>query len=324
MEWKLRLLVWVMNRTKQLEIEKLSPTAARKRLLSESNKASFLIDYQPIALPKIEDHFIKTRDDFDLLVRAYHPSEQTDLPLIVFYHGGGFVVNSVETHDSICRRLAHDNQAIVLSVDYRLAPEFPYPTPVYDCYDAFLWVAKNAQQLGGNPNQLFVMGDSAGGNLATVVSLKARDEKAAPIAGQVLIYPCTNATLKSPSIEKYAKGYLLTKSLMRWFTKHYVPDPTTHKHPYVSPIFATDLSNLPPAFIITAEYDPLIEEGKLYADLLEKAGNQVQYKEYKGLTHSFFGMPKVSKKVLECHREVKNFITDVLEQKKVVASSKII
>ncbi|MDW3652816.1 MAG: alpha/beta hydrolase [Bacteroidia bacterium] len=307
MSIKLRLLLWYVNTFRKTDLS-ISPAQARidnARTLALFRK---IIDYAPIDLAEIRDEQISVRDGEEISVRVYRPSNQQNLPLIVFYHGGGFVLRSIESHDLVCRRISRDNQAVVVSVGYRLAPEHKFPIPHQDCYDATLWAVKHAEQLGANPDELIVMGDSAGGNLATIVSILARDLGGPSIKKQVLIYPSADARLNHPSIDTYGRGYFLTRPLMQWFVDHYKSKEEDILNPLMSPLLTEDLSNLPPTFLCTAALDPLKDEGAAYAKRLQEAGNQLEFKEYPNVIHGFFNMPKVSKESLEAHRDVQNFL----------------
>jgi len=222
-------------------------------------------------------------------VRVYRPAGDAAKPVIVYYHGGGWVLGSLETHDGTCRRLADGADAVVVSVDYRMGPEDRFPAAVDDSYAALTWVAANAAEIGADPARLVVAGDSAGGNLAAVMSQRAREDGPA-IAFQLLIYPVTDHEFTSVSMEENAVGYYLTRDAMRWFYDHYLEDPSQGDDPRVSPLRAADLSGLPPAFVLTAQYDPLRDQGIAYADALREAGNVVEMTMYEGLFHGFFSM----------------------------------
>ena len=222
-------------------------------------------------------------------VRVYRPAGDAAKPVIVYYHGGGWVLGSLETHDGTCRRLADGADAVVVSVEYRMGPEDRFPAAVDDSYAALTWVAANAAEIGADPARLVVAGDSAGGNLAAVMSQRAREDGPA-IAFQLLIYPVTDHEFTSVSMEENAVGYYLTRDAMRWFYDHYLEDPSQGDDPRVSPLRAADLSGLPPAFVLTAQYDPLRDQGIAYADALREAGNVVEMTMYEGLFHGFFSM----------------------------------
>ncbi|MDR3637036.1 MAG: alpha/beta hydrolase [Isosphaeraceae bacterium] len=223
----------------------------------------------------------------DLRIRVSTPEGPGPFPALVYYHGGGWVTGDVETHDALCRALTNAAQAVVVSVDYRLAPEHPYPAAVEDSYVAAVWVASHAEELNVDPARIAVGGDSAGGNLAAVVALKARDVGGPRLALQVLIYPITDCDFDVSSYVENADGYLLTREAMIWFWNHYVPDGARRTEPYASPLRAADHSNLPPALVLTAEYDPLRDEGEAYAARLAQAGVPVTITRYSGMIHGF-------------------------------------
>ena len=221
--------------------------------------------------------------------RLYRPNDRKDLGLLVFYHGGGWVLGSMNTHDDVCRKLALAMGHAVLSVDYRLAPEFAFPEPLNDCIVALRWAHANAAQLGIDATRIAVGGDSAGGNLAAVVA----NLQPVPLKFQMLIYPVTDATRSSQSYKDNGEGYRLTAAGMKWFCDHYVSGSIgTPTDPRVSPLFAdaTTLASAPPAIVITAEYDPLRDEGEQYAHRLIEAGVACSLTRYYGQVHGFFSM----------------------------------
>jgi len=313
MNWKLKaLLFYVNNFSKQIDYKNIDAPTVRKINTKEFEKTKDLIDDAPIEMESIHDVNISMRDNAEIPIRIYQPSKNNHLPVFVFFHGGGFVTRSIDSHDRVCRRLAKINNVVVVSVGYRMAPEFPFPTPHQDSYDATIWIAENIQQYNGNPQKLIVGGDSAGGNLATVVSILSRDLRRPKIAYQVLIYPTTDARLQFPSIDKYGKKYFLTKELMQWFVNKYLPNEADKLNPLASPFLTKDLSNLPPAFVCTAELDPLKDEGKAYADRLLEAGNQVFFKEYPQVIHGFFNLPKITRKAtLELHQDIQKTLANL-------------
>jgi acetyl esterase len=215
-------------------------------------------------------------------------------PLIVYFHGGGWTIGDLDTGDSVCRFLALEAAATVLSVDYRLAPEHPFPAAVEDALAAFRWAADNDARLGVDPGRVAVAGDSAGGNLAAAVSLLARDSGGPSPAMQVLIYPITDAVGGQSSRAEFAKGFLLSKADMDWFERHYLPEGADHTDPRVSVLRAGDLSGLPPAYIATAGFDPLRDEGEAYAERMRDAGVPVTLRRHQGLIHGFANMTAVS------------------------------
>jgi acetyl esterase len=223
-------------------------------------------------------------------VRIYKPEARGALGALVYYHGGGFVLCNLDSHDGICRSLANGAGCVVVSVDYRLAPEHRFPAGADDCYAALEWVAKNAAQLGVDPARLAIGGDSAGGNLTAVVAQMARDRRGPPLRFQLLIYPVTDCRFDTASYRDNAEGYFLTTKMMQWFWKQYLADPADAAKPYASPLRAIDFSNLPPGLCITAEMDPLRDEGEAYAARLRAARIEMPTRRYDGVFHGFFGM----------------------------------
>ena len=219
--------------------------------------------------------------------RLYRSAATGVLPVLVFFHGGGWVVGDIESHDTVCRHLANRADSAVVSVDYRLAPEHKFPAAVEDCFAATAWVAGNAAALGVDPRRLAVGGDSAGGNLAAVVSLIARDKGAPPISCQLLIYPAMDAEMRHDSIVRFAEGYVLTRATMRWFYDQYLRAAADAADWRASPLLAADLAGLPPAFVLTAGYDPLSDEGDAYAARLAAAGVPVAHRRFPGQVHGF-------------------------------------
>jgi len=224
----------------------------------------------------------------DIPVRLYTPAGEAPFPVLVWFHGGGWVLGNLDGADHVCRELANAARCIVVSVDYRLAPEHLFPAAADDCEAAYLWSVANAASFGGDPHRVAMGGDSAGGNLAAVVCLRAR-ENAAPLpVFQLLAYPVTDHNFERPSYVANKDGYLLTELAMRWFWDYYVPVVAERSHPHASPLYATDLGGLPPALIITAEFDPLCDEGEAYGELLRQAGVPVTVTRYDGMIHGFF------------------------------------
>ena len=308
MNLKLRSLLWFLNTFRKDDLT-LAPAKIRKANAKELPRFLKMLDFKPIELASIRDEQITMRDGENIRIRIYNPTGQKDLPIIIFYHGGGFVTRTIESHDLVCRRLSHHNKSVVVSVDYRLAPEYKFPIPHQDCYDATVWITDNIDSLGGNSDEITVMGDSAGGNLATVVSILSRDHNGPKIKNQVLIYPTVDARLNHPSIDKFSKGYFLTKPLMQWFLNHYKDKEEDIHNPLMSPLLTENLSDLPPAFVCTAAFDPLKDEGSAYAKKLKAAGNKVVFKEYPNVIHGFINMPKISKECLVAHDDIAEFLS---------------
>jgi len=189
--FKIKALLWFLNRSKGPQIHQLDPPVARRNAQKTMEKVGGFLDYDAIQLYNIEDRMIPVRDS-EVPIRIYHPNSDKTLPIIMYFHGGGFVMRSIDSHDKVCRRICRDNKAIVISVGYRLAPEYKFPIPLHDCYDATIWAEEHAAAIGGDPSRLIVMGDSAGANLSAAVCLMSRDQDGPRISYQVLIYPCTD------------------------------------------------------------------------------------------------------------------------------------
>lgn len=226
----------------------------------------------------------------DIPVRIYTPAGPGPFPILAWFHGGGWVVGDLDSADGTARQLTVGANCVTVSVDYRLAPETKFPGASDDCYAATVWAAQHAAELNGDAARLAVGGDSAGGNLAAAVSLMARDRQGPALAFQLLVYPVTDRNFTTASYTDNAEGYLLSKASMEWYWDHYLSDPADASNPYAAPLQATDLSSLPPALVITAEYDPLCDEGEAYGARLKTAGIPTVCTRYDGMIHGFFGM----------------------------------
>lgn len=269
-------------------IHKLAPEECRKVF----NSGIKFLAAPPEAVAKVEERLIPVKDG-EIKIRIYTPQGEGPFPIFVYFHGGGWVLGDLETLDSPLRTITNEAKCIVVSVDYRLAPEHKFPTAVEDGYLATKWVAKNAGSFGGDPRRIAVGGDSAGGNIASVVTLMARENKEPSLCFQVLIYPATDLSKNYPSYYQFGKGLLLTKEDMLYFGRHYLRTEEDQFDIHASPMLAEDLSHLPPALVVTAEYDPLRDEGEAYANRLREAGVSVELCRYDGMIHGFFGMTKV-------------------------------
>ena len=237
---------------------------------------------------KMEDRTISGPEGYQIPIRIYTPDAKGQLPVLVFFHGGGWVLGNIESHDSVCRELANKANCIVISVDYRLAPEHKFPAAPEDCYAATKWAVLNAAAFGGDPSRVAVGGDSAGGNLAAAVAQMAADRGAPSLTYQMLIYPVTNYALDTSSYKENADGYLLTRDMMQWFWTQYLANDEDGKNAYASPMQARTVRRVAPAFIMTAEFDPLRDEGEAYGERLKKEGVPVACKRYDGAIHGFF------------------------------------
>jgi acetyl esterase len=267
-------------------IEDSTPEEARESMRSRTASLGPFADVAAVA-----EHRVPVAGG-EIPVRLYSPGGAGPHPALVFYHGGGWVIGDLYTHDGVCRSLTNAAGCIVASVDYRLAPESKYPVAAEDSYAALGWIVANAARLGIDPRRVAVGGDSAGGNLSAVVALLARDRQGPALVYQALIYPVTNHDLDTPSYHENATGYVLTREAMRWFWRHYLERADQGKEPLASPLLAPSLAGLPPALVITAACDPLRDEGEAYAARLRDAGVPVTLTRYDGMFHGFMRMTR--------------------------------
>ncbi|WP_085507235.1 alpha/beta hydrolase [Thalassobacillus devorans] len=254
---------------------------------------------EPVEVAKVENRTVPSTAG-DIPVRIYTPEGEGPFPALVFYHGGGWVIGDLDTVDVPCRLLANQSNCVVISVDYRLAPEHKFPAAADDAYAVAKWAVEHGASIDVDSNRIAVGGDSAGGNLAAVVALMARDRGDFSLAYQLLIYPVTHHSYETKSYKDNADGYLLTKDSMEWFWDHYLRTESDGRHPYASPLLAENLNGLPPALVVTAGYDPLRDEGQAYAKRLTEAGVAVEAKCYVGMIHGFFWMPGVLEQGKQC------------------------
>ena len=274
-------------------LRELSVEGARELQLAATDETQ--------SVARVREHLIEGRAG-DVPVRIYWPEGEGPHPIVVWFHGGGFVIGDLESADPLCRAIANEAGSVVVSVDYRLAPEHPFPAGVEDCYDATRWAARNAETLDGRAEALAVGGTSAGASLAAAVSLMARDHTEShetadgpEIAFQWLVYPATDAREAHPAYEENAEGYLLETADMAWFRDHYYANRTDRFHPYANPMEARSLSGLPPATVVTAGFDPLRDDGRIYAERLEAEGVPTTHRHYEGMIHGFYGMVALSR-----------------------------
>jgi len=258
-----------------------SPAEARESMRS---RTAALGPFEEV--PAVADHRVPVTGG-EITVRVYKPAGMGPHPVLVFYHGGGWVIGDLYTHDGICRSIVNAAGCAVASVDYRLAPEFKYPVPVEDSYAGLLWVVANATRLGLDSARIAVGGDSAGGNLAAVMALLARDRRGPRLLLQILVYPVTNYDFGTASYRENGTGFVLTTDDMRWFWRHYLSREEQGREMTASPIRARSLADLPPALVITAGCDPLRDEGDAYAARLRDAGVAVTLTPYPGMFHGF-------------------------------------
>ena len=271
-----------LARLKTPSLEELPIGTTRRALVLGS-----AVKREPPQLARVETRTIPGPEGSELRIRIYWPMGDGPFGVCLYFHGGGWVLNDIDTHDDVARRLTGAAGFVFVSVDYRLAPEHKYPAAIEDGYAALQWVVHEAAKLHVDPARIAVCGDSAGGNLAAVLCLMTRDRGGPPIAFQALIYPITDCDFDRPSYQDNADGYFLTTKQMKWFWNHYVSSPLQMSEPYASPLRAASLNGLPPALIQTAEFDPLRDEGEAYADALRAAGVPVTLHRYEGLIHAF-------------------------------------
>ena len=271
-------------------LDRLTPAEAREELRRNAR----VFAGTPIPMARIEPDAIPTPAG-PMPVRLYVPrGPDRRRPLVVYYHGGGWVVGGLDTHDTTCRFLAHEIDAAVLAVDYRLAPESRFPAAVEDALAAFTWAAGAATALGCDPARIAVAGDSAGGNLAAVVARLAAASGGPRAAAQLLVYPVTDLSTKHPSYRTFSNGFFLTEAEMDWYRGHYLPDEAAARDPRASPLLAADLRGLPPAVVVTAGFDVLRDEGEAYARRLREAGVPVEHRRVAGQVHGFANATGVS------------------------------
>ena len=294
----------VLDELKELDpkpIENLSPQQARqqptptdavKRLMKQRG-----MDASPEPMASVDNRNVTTADGRSVPVRVYTPKTQRQgpLPVLVYAHGGGWVIATLDTYDASCRALAKMADCLVVSVDYRQAPENMFPAAPEDVYGVLQWASKNASEINGDSQRIAIGGESAGGNLATVACMMAKDRGGAMPVHQLLVYPITNDDLNTPSYQTNAEAKPLNKAMMQWFFQHYLANASDAQSKYVSPMKASagELSGLPPATVVLAEIDPLMSDGQQYAEKLKSAGVDVTLRNFNGVTHEFFGMGAV-------------------------------
>jgi len=280
-------------------VQTLTPIQAR-----ESRNPVFIeLGGPPELLENVENLTIPDPSG-QIPVRVYTPQGSGPFPVLVYFHGGGWVICNLDTHDSVCRSLSKGASCVVVSVAYRLAPEHKFPAAVEDAYAATEWTADNADGINVDRDRIAVGGDSAGGNLAAVVSHMARDKKGPSLAYQLLVYPVTDlSSLDTDSYREHGQDYILTKDSMAYYRSHYLKGKEDSEDPYASPLLAEQMSGLPPALVITAEFDVLTDEGEAYANRLKQAGVPVSYVCFKGMIHAFFSLSSVVDRAKEAIKE---------------------
>ena len=285
-----------MARAGQPPLHTLTPAQARVAY----EIGSGVLEVPKAPLPRVEDFHIPTRDGAELPARLYAPSLDAGLPLLLYLHGGGFTIGSIATHDTLCRELARLAGCMVVSLDYRLAPQHRFPTASNDAWDALQWLAAHASTLGADPARLAVGGDSAGGTLAAVCAILARDAQL-PLALQLLFYPGCAAHQDTPSHTTFARGLVLEAPAIDWFFGHYVHSRDEREDWRFAPLLAPDVDGVAPAWIGLAECDPLVDEGVDYGDKLRAAGVPVDLEIYRGVTHEFIKMGRAIAEARTAH-----------------------
>jgi acetyl esterase len=302
-----------------LQLDKiLNPETINSESIEENrdklNRDSTKLSKEAIPFPNIKDVTLEVNSQ-KIPVRIYTPVEEEKLPIIIYSHGGSWVAGNLDTHDKVCRKLSHNTKAIVISVNYRLAPENPFPAGVNDVYNILEWASKNGKSINGDETLISVVGDSSGGNLSAAVSLMSRDKNGPHIACQVLIYPSTNIyELNSESWSYFANDFNISTEEMEKYISLYVPEKEDRKSPYASPLLAKDFKNLPHTLVITAEIDPLRDEGEAYGNKLKEAGNQAQIIRINGVTHGFITMDKITDKADEALNQISSYLQKEFQQ----------
>jgi acetyl esterase len=304
MNWKLKVVLLFMKLRKPMDGEGVPIDKLRKDSEAAARLGSMLFD-RKVAVAKTTD----VNAD-GIPVRIYQNGNGNNQRVIIYYHGGGFVVYGLDSHENVCRRLAKMNNCIVVSVDYRLAPEHTFPAAHEDAFKAIQWVVKNISSYGGDPHSIVVAGDSAGGNLSACMAQRCKKENL-KLSAQVLIYPWIDGKLNNPSIDRNGEGYLLTKETMFWFQKQYTPRKEDQCVPSVSPCYEPEFSGLAPALVITAGYDPLRDDGYKYYNQLKEGGNKVMYIEYPELVHGFINIPGVDGSAMKAFDDIRDFLKTV-------------
>lgn len=305
MNWKVKTVLLFAKLRKPIDPRPDADIAAMRRRAERAAKLGSMLFDEKIPVATIANEVAD-----GVPVRIYKDGAAAGQRVIIYYHGGGFVLYGVNTHDRVCRRLCRMNRCVVVSVDYRLAPEHPFPAAHQDAFTAIKWVRAHIASYGGEASKLIVAGDSAGANLAACMAHRCKRENITLLA-QILIYPWVDGSLNNPSLDRNAQGYLLTKEAVCWFQQQYTPRQQDRCNPLVSPFYELNFTNLAPALILTAEFDPLLDDGRAYYEKLKAAGNRAVYKEYRQLIHGFFSIPKVSRDAMQAYHDIREFLSQV-------------
>lgn len=305
----------------KLQLDKiLNPKSIKGQSIEEIrhylNTQSIKWSNKPIPFSNIKDSTIEVSTE-KIPVRIYTPEGNGNFPIIIYSHGGFWIEGNRDTCDNVCRKLSQNTKAIVISVDYRLAPENPFPAGLNNVYNILQWTYKNAKSINGDEKNIAVVGDSAGGNLSAAVSLMSRDKNGPPIVCQVLIYPSTNIfELKTKSWSYFANKFNISVEDMEKYISLYAPREEDRKNPYASPLLSKDFSKLPDTLVITAEIDPLRDEGEYYGEKLKESGVQVDISRYEGIIHGFITMDKITNKADDALNEISLFLQKEFEKNK--------
>ena len=300
------------------------PTASFEELTTPESIAAYLeAARRPVDRPRgpdvdtVEDLVVGERD---VPVRVYQPTSEQPLPALVYYHGGGWVVGDLEMHDDTCRLLANEGRCIVVSADYRLAPEHPFPVPLDDCWSVLRWAHGHLGERGWDRTRLAVGGTSSGGNLSAAVALRARDE-GLPLSLQLLLYPALDSTMATASWRAFGEGYFLTAPQMAWYWGQYTADPATRRLPEVSPSHSTDLSGVAPSLVVTAEFDLLRDEAEDYAARMRAAGVPVRLWRFPGQIHGFLSLGASLPETQEAKSAIASFVGAIFDDPAVLTSA---
>lgn len=283
---KIKELLEIANSMPAISWEDFTPEDAKKSAILRAESAK-ISNFDLEQVFEMTDHKVK-----HIPIRIYKPSADPNLPIVIYFHGGGLMTGSIAGYDANCCYIVNRSNTIIISVDYRLTPEHKFPCAIEDAYEVVCWANQNAQKIGGNSEKISVMGDSSGAYLAIVATLMAKDKGFPKIYSQILLYPHTDANCNTESYQTHGQGFSLTANMMKWYFSHYQNTEEDLQNPYFSPLLAKNLANLPKALILTAELDPLRDDGFLYAEKLKKFGVPVEYICYESMIHGFFKMPK--------------------------------
>ncbi|WP_315080730.1 alpha/beta hydrolase [uncultured Clostridium sp.] len=304
-----------------LELDKiLNPKSMNgesiEKIRTRLNRDATKLSKKPVPFSNIKNITINVNSE-KIPVRIYTPEDGQILPIIIYSHGGSWIAGNLDTHDNVCRKLSQNTKAIVLSVDYRLAPENPFPVGLNDVYNVLQWTYKNAKSINGNESHIAIAGDSAGGNLSAAVSLMSKDKNGPHITCQVLIYPSTNIyELNTQSWSDFSKDFNISKEEMEKYISLYAPQKEGRKNPYISPLLAKDFNKLPNTLVITAEIDPLRDEGEAYGNKLKETGIQSEVIGFNGVTHGFITMDKITDKADEALNQISSYLKNEFQKQK--------